>query len=668
MSWVQTAPIFLASMGILFVPGLLIGVALGARRLSLLALAPVFTVTVIALSATVTQLVGLRWGLGPVLITAVLIAGVLAGARWLFRTRWHSLPAQGTRVAVVAALAGLVFAVVAIGTRFATIFGAPHHISQTFDNVFHLNAVRYILDTGSASPLTTGSLTYEYDGRISFYPDMWHSLVALAVDLTGASIPVAVNVMNIAIAGLVWPLACMLLVRTIVGPRPIALLSAGVLSAGFAAFPYLMVDFGVLYPNLLAISILPAGLAVVALVAGFGVKPDLAVPARWIALAGLLPGLALAHPSTLLALIAFSVPIALFGVLRHVRGLFARRAPWWTYARAGVITVASFAIAATVLLKARPTMEAAFWGPRESVTTAVTATLTNSVVGRPADYLIAVLMLIGIVALIRTPGQRWVIASFLVAAGLYIVCASFPMSTFRYGLVGIWYNDSFRLAALMPVLVLPLAAVGAMWLADLVQAAVTRFGRRSAASADLQAQRRTRPRARFGLVESVVGVVIALVLAVGTQTGSALAFATGAAGASYVFTEESPLLSPDELALLDRLDEEVPSDATVVGSPWTGSSLVYALSDRRALLPAIFGERDEDTLVLMAALRDATTDASVCAAVDSLDVDYALDFGEREVHGGINQIGGLSNLDESAAVELVDREGDASLYRISACD
>ena len=666
MSWVETAPILLVSVAVLLVPGLLIGLALGARRLTLVALAPAFTVTAVALAATGGQMIGIRWGVLPVLVTAVVLAALVAGARLLWRKRWPSLPVQEPRNALIAAGAGLLFALAAIGTRLTTVFGAPNHVSQTFDNVFHLNAVRYILDTGAASPLTTGSLTYELDGRPSFYPDMWHALVALVVDVTGASIPVSVNVMNIAIAGLVWPLACVLLVRTIVGARPIALLAAGVLSAGFAAFPVLMVDFGVLYPNLLAISLLPAALAVAAMVAGFGVKPDLPAPARWLALAGLLPGLALAHPSTLMALIAFCVPVGVFALIRHLRALRARRAGIWPYLGAGVIAVASFGIAAAILLVARPTQEAAFWGPRESVASAVTATLTNSVVGRPADYIIAVFMLVGIIALFYTRTQWWLIGSFLVAAGLYIVCASFPMGTFRYGLTGIWYNDSYRLAALMPAVVLPLAAVGAQWLADLVQAAVARRRRVSGSEPDSEPANHSRRRAR--IAGAIAGLVIVGILAVGPQTGKALEAATTSGQSSYSFAEDSPLLSPDELTLLERLDEEVPDGATVVGSPWTGSSLVYALSDRRALLPAIFGERDSDTLLLMASLRDAASDPNVCAAVTELGVDYALDFGPREVHGAENQIGGLANLGESPALELVDREGDASLYKITACD
>ena len=41
--------------------------------------------------------------------------------------------------------------------------------SLTFDNVFHLNAIRYVLDTGAASPLQLGQMTSP-SGGVPFYP------------------------------------------------------------------------------------------------------------------------------------------------------------------------------------------------------------------------------------------------------------------------------------------------------------------------------------------------------------------------------------------------------------------------------------------------------------------------------------------------------------------
>ena len=664
-AWLSEIPVLLATVSILFLPGLAAGAALGLRRFALIALAPAFTVTIIALASLANHLVDFDWGLGPLVAGTALVSALVLGLRLLWQKRWPPTAIQPVgRAASLATVIGLVFAFVVIAVRFAFIFGTPSRISQTFDNVFHLNAVRWILDTGIVSPLKVGGLSYQYDERISFYPDMWHAVVSLAVHATGAPIPVAINVVNVVIAGIVWPLACVFLVRQIAGPRPVALVAAGVLSASFAAFPYLMVDFGVLYPNLLSISLLPAALAAVVLVARAGVADSLTAPTRWVVLAGVLPGLALAHPTTLMALVAFSLPIGVAVVVRHLRHLRDRRAPRRHYVRAFAIAAAGFGAAAVALLLIRPP-GAAFWPPRESLITALHGVLAGAVVARPADYVVGVLLVLGITAVVRRCSPLWLVGSYALAAALYIIVASFPQGSLRTGFTGIWYNDSFRIAALLPVLVLPLASLGVAWLGDLLSAALARSQQ---ARADRRGGGRPAPAPARTAVST--GVVLVLVLALSTQLGPALAFAMRTGQHAYEFRSDSPLLSPEELALLDRVGSEVPEWATVVGSPWTGASLVYALSDRRPLLPHIFGERDEAALEILESLRDAVRGDDVCAFVDELEAYYVLDFGEREIGNSDDEVdfSGLEDLDESAAVELVDREGDARLYRVTGCN
>src|SRR5690606_5761584 len=94
------------------------------------------------------------------------------------------------------------------------------------------------------------------------YPAAWHDLVSLLVSVGGGGIPVSVNVINIVVAAVVWPLGCLYLARTVWGNRPAVVLSAAVLSAGFGAFPISLLDFGVLYPNFLAVALLPLVLAI----------------------------------------------------------------------------------------------------------------------------------------------------------------------------------------------------------------------------------------------------------------------------------------------------------------------------------------------------------------------------------------------------------------------
>lgn len=81
----------------------------------------------------------------------------------------------------------------------------------------------------------------------------------------------------------------------------------------------MMVDFGVLYPNLLSISLLPAVLAVGIQVLHLSAVPDIPPVLRYLAVIVALPGLALAHPSTLMAFLAFLAPAVVFVFVKSWR-------------------------------------------------------------------------------------------------------------------------------------------------------------------------------------------------------------------------------------------------------------------------------------------------------------------------------------------------------------
>ena len=66
----------------------------------------------------------------------------------------------------------------------------------------------------------------------------------------------------------------LLLVRTLVGRSAGAALAAPVLSLGFIAFPWTLVTYGALWPNLLGVALVPAALAAVALATRPGIGPD----------------------------------------------------------------------------------------------------------------------------------------------------------------------------------------------------------------------------------------------------------------------------------------------------------------------------------------------------------------------------------------------------------
>lgn len=657
MSWMQTIPTIAIGLLLLFVPGALLARTMGARGLTLLSASAPLTVSIASLAAIALQVLHIGWSATSMILSTLLVAGLTAAARilWLRRRsgEWPKLRPIGFPSLIrTAGYAVAVFIpAAAIFYRFSRIIGSPEHISQTYDNVFHLNALRMITDSGRASSLTLASLDPN-SNRLSFYPAAWHDVVALVAEASGGPIPVGLNATNMIIAGLVWPLSAMFLVSTLTGRRLVPVLMTGALAAGFSSFPYLMIDFGVLYPNVLSIALLPFCLGALAGFLGLG-REATASPALYFWLLAVSSiGLTLAHPSTTMALIAFAVSPLLYWFGKRVRRLHGQP-HWLRDSMLAFAGVAAYGVAAAVLwTKVRPSEAASFWAPMTTVPRAVGEAITSAPQGsRDVPWLIFALTVVGVVVL-SAQRRLWILGCFVISAGFYAVVSGYPAGPVRSFLTGVWYNDSYRLAALLPVTAIVIAAVGGSWL---IERANQRL-HRGPLSARVPQRALT-----------VAGTIVLIVAAATLAQGRSIDAAQARAARGYASTVTSPLLSSDEETLLKRLDRHVPADSVVIGNPWTGASLVYPYTGRRAMLPAISSSPTPSEKIILSRLNAVSKDPKVCEAIRQENSYFVLDFGPEEVHQGKHAYPGMAKLADAPGLRLVDRQGAASLYEVVAC-
>lgn len=642
MGWIDLGLAVLVTAGIVLVPGAIVALLLGARGHVAWALAAPAGTTIIVLAALAAPVVGVGWGVLPVLAVTAIIALIAVVLRFM---PWFS--ASALRVDARLGRAGLlatVAAVVVLATQLLVVIGAPDNISQTFDNIFHLNAIRYALDTGSVSPLTIGSMTSAETGGLPFYPSGWHAVASLAVQLTGVSIPVVSNAVMIFFAGLVWPVSILLLTRVLFGSSTAHVVVAAAISAAIPAFPLLLVEYGVLFPYMMSLSMVGVPLALIVSAAAresWSERWPLAVGAL-----GSIPAIAVAHPGGFVALLVFTTVILLVLWLRLLLGHASKRAKIVSTVCAAAYT--AIALAAWYVL--RPPIDARSWLPTETVGQAVGEVLTASVWFGPVNLVVAVLVITGLVVCLRRRSTTdWIaVGFFLAAAGLYIVVSGLPYLEQRDILTGAWYNNAPRLAALLAFAWVPLAAVGGAHLWTIA----SRWSGRIA---------------RPGLRRAVLVIGSALLLVVVPQLG-AMRQAVASAHGSFATTDESPLLTSDELALIERLDDEVPEDAVILGSPWTGTALAYALADRQVVMPHTLMDITDEMSTLLDRLDSAPAgSAEVCSALDDLGVEYVLDFGTQEINDGKHPYRGLDRLRTSPSVEKVDQVGEAVLYKVVLC-
>lgn len=656
MSWLAGIPVALVSVLVLFLPGAALLAAAGGRRFSALAVAPAVSVAIYAVLAILFPIVKLPWNVTTVAVCATALIGFTLAASVLvgrLRPRRASPLPESRQAGTVVAV---VLAAVLIGTQLVIVHGEPDHVSQTFDAAFHLNGVKYMLETANASSFHLSGLILP-EGASSFYPAAWHAVVALVTELTGGSVVVATTMVNIAIAALVWPLGSILLTRTVFPGSRVAVISAGVLSAAIPAFPILPLDYGVLYPYFLALALLPGAIALGLSLTSLIGRSSTPVGLRIFGLGASLVAIGLSQPSVVFAWAALLVPAAVAMYLRIIRGASARSRAVAT----GVLVALIGALGAGWLVFGRVGLYSP-WGPYTNPPVALFELFTNSREGTPIAIVVSVLVIVGLVSLIRSRDRWWLAGSWAVAAVLFLSAASMHLWTPRNLLLGLFYKDPPRLAALLAVAALPVAVAGAV--------AVWAF---------LVARVWPRLRNRFGSERrrplALAAAAVTTVALVASTQGIAMQSAVAVAATKYNLTEWSPILSIDERTLIERLDTVVPADAIIVGNPWTGTSLSYVLGDRRVLNPHFNVSADPRHVLINMHLADATSDPEVCDALAELGVKYALDFGvyTRDAGGVLSfdsttDFRGLVDLADSGVVTELDREGDKVLYEITGCD
>ena len=668
--WLAYAGLAGLALLVVFGPGLVIGAALRLRGLVLAAAAPGISVGYLSGLAVVFPMIGVRWGLAQVAI-AVFVAAVVAFVLGRFLT---ATPVPATSRASRLVLAGgIVVGSILLATRLLTYIGVPWAISQTNDAVFHLNALRWIAETGSASSLTLGGVL----GPSTFYPGAWHAIASLVV-VTPDALPVAVNMVALVIAAGIWPLGIALLTRVVTGDSAAAGLAAA-LAAAMLAFPQLMFAWGVLYPYALSVALVPATVAVTILAvrpegwsprfdsgaarprsasdtllveraAGESKRRDPRVGLTLTAAAGVV-GIALAQPASLLVWGILSLIWLTGEILPRLRTARAatgssRRAMLMLAGLAG-----AWLVLALVWLQFAVFAGAVLWDPYLSVLGAVRDVALNSQGALPAAPGISILLCAGLVVAVRAPGLRWFAIAWALFSVLYIVSVATSIPIVTRALTGPWYGDSYRLAAVTPVLVVPLAAMGL--------AAVLRWFAQRIRS---EGARERAPLWGIAVIAAVVtaGVMVAPVIQLRVAH-------TTDPQSRYALNDDS-YLSRDAYALLRRLPETVPADALLIGNPSTGAGFAYALGERD-VIPRTWAKPESEAWDVIAdGLHDAGEDPAVCDALALYGhPGFVLDFGVGDKSPGRYPMPGMTGFDGRPGFELVDREGEASLWEITAC-
>ena len=642
-AWLHTVPALLSGLLIMVVPGSVVAYFLRLRGLSFLTISVVASFALIALSSVVTPLLGITWGVLPVLVCTIPVAFLA----WVLTRRRYSQPHSLNLRPVftfdrVGPVIGFTFAAGIIAWVLVRSIGYPDALSQNYDTPFHVNTVQQILMSGNASPFAT-TLT-NHGGVTTFYPTLWHAFVALIIDLAGVSPIVANNVASILVSAFVWPLSMLFFTLSVVKRTTTALIFASVLTPMFASFPYRFFNWGLLYPNLLSNALLPVFLACVVGIFTFAAShwnaPRVSL---WVGAFGALGAASAAHPNAIFAALAILLPLVMQWAFTRWQTTRTRR-----QALLSALTVITHVGIIAVLWGGISTADnSRTYG--DSLIVSMKEALVTSPFINTDMWLLGAIVIAGAILALRQTKSRWIVVSYITTLTLFVIAMG-PDTVFRTAVTGAWYNDAHRLAALLPLLGIPLATIALERLFVPLNAGF-RASQRSRAS------QHSRVTASIIIVASLFGVFV----------GQLYPAVRADISPNFAMNEESALVTPNERALFERIDELTPEDALIASDPSIGSTYIFALTGRSLLFPHFKGDFTEASRELALVFIDDPGRA--CELITDLEVTHFVGSeDELYVNSQIPRFVGLHELDKSPLLDSVEQVGTATLYSVTGCD
>lgn len=565
---------------------------------------------------------------------------------------------------------------------YVTPLASPDAFLQEYDDAFHLNVIHAFVDSGSWSVLDVSKYLTSADQAIApmpgtaFYPALWHLVCALVASLSGCSAAFAVNVVNFTAFAVAFPSGMMLMLSTFLEDKATMRLAAFVTLA-FAAFPWFLLYWGTLYANAFALALTP--LAAALFIRTLGSLLDGEPRAREIvAFLVSVFVLVVAQTSTIFFCIVFLAPYGAYRMDAKEDGfhVLGRRLS----SRLVAILFVLFVVVVWTALFFSPFMSGVIsydWAPSMDVGQALVDVVFLRVKWLPAQWALAIVVLVGIAWTLRHREFLWLTIAYLVFCVACVLCAATDGFA-KHFLAGFWYTDLPRVCACLAIPGAPLAALG--------MRAIGRLAHRACAG---------NVRAARACATALLVVLCVVTYFPNVQVGDVrVSTALGSMRDEYfngTRHEGNRLYSDDEQAFVNKVVDMVPEGELVVNVPNDGSIYAYAVNGLRTyyrdyqdydvsgmtLSGSASNETRESKLVRMYGAWAASND-SVRDALEAIGARYVLVLDQdKDLWGQDKAVStyrlplwvGLSAVtDDTPGFEVVLSEGDMRLYEIVSLD
>jgi D-galactosaminyltransferase len=642
--WVGT----LIALFLLIAPGTIIARTTQLTWPIAIAVGPALTYGVVALAIIPFGALGIPWNGWTALAALVAVCLVMTGLQLLL-ARYRDTEAEARGIGGWPALtvaAGVLLGALLI--MWAAYRGLTHwqSVPSTWDAVWHANEVRFMLDTGQASSTHMGELRNVETHQALYYPSVFHALVAVFCQLTGAAPTTGYTLSSVAASVWLFPTSAAMLTWHLLRPRTNRWRTAAVsataaaLSASFTSVPY--VEFGVAaMPNLAAYGVaIPTFVLITSTL-----RHRDRIPAAVLALVGVLSVHLTGGFIVILFLVAWWLLDAWW---RPIRG---RLADVLTLAAVIVPTALILAPQFIGVLRQADIIAGHAFPSFKSVKQGVIDALllhTRHLNDFPTQYGLLVLAYIGMAILLYKkiwwPPAVWLV---LTVATIYSG-APFrnPIGRAIEEFSQFFYNDPRRLSAVVTMLVTPMAAIALFAAVTIVVALAKRL-----------TDRFTRLPAPVWAAGTAGLLLVATVLIGRHDLYRHLVLF----GDKYdsVIIDQRDLMAMAYLAKLPDAHDTLIGDSNIDGTAW-----MYAVADLHPLwthydFPQQTGP-GYYRYIFWTSARKGDSDPKVVEAVKALNIRYILTSAPNV--RGFATPDGLVSLEKSKSWTLIYDNGGAKIY------
>ena len=609
------------------------------------AVGPALTYGVVALAILPMGAVGIPWNAWTALLALVVVVIIVTIAQLALsgvrdRAAEGRAPTLGPGLVVAA---GVLLGAGFIG--YSAIRGMPNwqSIPSTWDAVWHANTVRFILDTGQASPTHMGDLRNIETHAALYYPSTFHALAAVQVQLTGAAPTVAYTLSSLAAAVWLFPASAAVLTWQLMRSRvdqwrtAAAAATAAALSASFTAVPYVEFDTASM-PNMAAYGIAVPTMVLIASTLRHRDRIPLAI----IALLGVFS----VHITGGVVVVVFVVAWWLCDALWHpVRGRVSDVVSLVLVGvPTGLLLLPQFV---GVLQQAEIIVGHAFVtheGKKKALFDAIVQHTRHLNDYPIQNILIALAAIGGLILLVRR--LWWPLAVWaLMVVSVVHSSAPFggPIGTLTGKFSDLFYSDPRRLSAVITLLLAPMAGIALFTMASTAVGWLRRVAPRIS------------PRVGYGLTAAIL---------IAVSAGSAWHYFPRhrhLIGEKYdsVIIDAKDIEAFDYLATLPGARDSLIGNANTDGTAW-----IYAVNGLHPLWTHYDFPQQQgpgpNRFNFWAYADDADTDPRVAEAVHALNIRYVVT--STPVVRGFVMPDGLVSLDKSRSWKKIYDNGEDRIY------